>query len=377
MSRNILAGIVGLAVGNALGVPVNNWTREELFKSSVVDMRASTSDTSIPAGSWSEPTSLTLASADSLSFGLNYEDMMRRLWQWYKGADYTPFDYVQKVSEPNQKAIIEVSRGTPALECGLKSAKYADSGSVLRMIPLFYYLTAEFGHDFIEIEEARGIIHNCSSLTHAQPVCQLGCAIYLAIMAKVSVGMSISIGVRNELNHVLKIYSEYPEFSDALKQYGFLFDQNFQFFSPLRFRGTSFVVDTLEKVIWCFINTNTFEECVLQTVNMGNNTETAGALAGGLGGVFYGFKNIPQKWKDDLVQYHELIVPTADKLFYKLVQISMEKIKNYLPYFKKATSERVFREEFDTESNMKKIKYEFQSILNGIQPFLFGLEQLQ
>lgn len=357
MPRNILAGFVGLAVGNALGVPVNNRSREELLKSPVVGMRSS-SDATIPLGCWTEATSMSLAVADSLSFGLNYEDMIRRLWQWCKGANYTPFDYVQNVSLSNQKAIFEISRGTPPLECGLKSEKYADCGSVLRMIPLLYYLLAEYGNDFIDQEDARQIIHNCSSLTHAQPVCKLGCAIYLAILAKVSVGMSITIGVRNELNHILRIYSEYPEFSDAIKQFRFLFDDNFQFHSPLRFRGTSSIVDTLEMVIWCFINTTSFEECVLQTINMGDNTETTGALVGGLAGIFYGFKNIPEEWKNDLVQYEESIIPAVDKLYHKLVQIGMKKIQNHLRYFEKATSEKVFREEFDTDENLKKIKYE-------------------
>lgn len=48
------------------------------------------------------------------------------------------------------------------------------------------------------------------------------------------------------------------------------------------------------------MNTNSYEECVLKAINLGNDTDTIGAIAGSLAGVLYTKKNIPRKWIEQL-----------------------------------------------------------------------------
>ena len=66
------------------------------------------------------------------------------------------------------------------------------------------------------------------------------------------------------------------------------------------------MLDTLEASLWCCLNCNSYEETVLTAVNLGGDTDTTAAVAGGLAGLIYGYENIPEKWiekiprKDDI-----------------------------------------------------------------------------
>lgn len=65
-------------------------------------------------------------------------------------------------------------------------------------------------------------------------------------------------------------------------------------------RSGGFVRDTLEAATWCFVNTNSYEDCVLAAVNLGDDTDTTAAVAGALAGTAYGIDAIPREWIDTL-----------------------------------------------------------------------------
>ena len=88
--RAVYDGIIGLAIGDALGVPVEFKIREEMEKNPVVDMRAYGTHNQ-PMGTWSDDTSLTLALLDSLASKdkIDYKDIMDRFSNWLMYDDYT------------------------------------------------------------------------------------------------------------------------------------------------------------------------------------------------------------------------------------------------------------------------------------------------
>ena len=61
-------------------------------------------------------------------------------------------------------------------------------------------------------------------------------------------------------------------------------------------------MNTLEAALWCLLTTNSYKECVLKAVNLGEDTDTVAAIAGGLAGALYGYDSIPQEWKDILIK---------------------------------------------------------------------------
>ena len=70
----------------------------------------------------------------------------------------------------------------------------------------------------------------------------------------------------------------------------------FQQLDENEIKSSGYVVDTLEAAIWCFLNTDTYKDCVLKAVNLGEDTDTVGAVAGGLAGLYYGTEAIPEEW---------------------------------------------------------------------------------
>jgi ADP-ribosylglycohydrolase len=70
--------------------------------------------------------------------------------------------------------------------------------------------------------------------------------------------------------------------------------------------SSGYVLHSLEASIWCFLNSNSYEEAVLKAVNLGQDTDTTAAIAGGLVGIYYGIENIPQKWIENLARTNDI-----------------------------------------------------------------------
>ena len=97
-------------------------------------------------------------------------------------------------------------------------------------------------------------------------------------------------------------------------KYGRLWDlEVFQNLKENDIRSSGYVVDTLEAAIWCFLNTENYKDCVLKAVNLGEDTDTVGAVAGGLAGLYYGLENIPEAWTEILPK-REWIIETILRL---------------------------------------------------------------
>ena len=66
----------------------------------------------------------------------------------------------------------------------------------------------------------------------------------------------------------------------------------------VRYRGQSsaYVVDTMQTVLYHLFNTSSFEQCLVATVNVGGDADTAGAIVGSIAGAYYGVDAIPRRW---------------------------------------------------------------------------------
>jgi len=72
-------------------------------------------------------------------------------------------------------------------------------------------------------------------------------------------------------------------------------------------------VDTLEAALWCLLKTDSYKTCVLKAVNLGDDADTVGAVAGGLAGIYYGIDNIPRDWIE-VIAKREYIKKLSEKL---------------------------------------------------------------
>ena len=103
--KKVYDGIIGLAIGDAIGVPVEFISRQEIAENPVVSMREFGTHHQ-PMGTWSDDTSLTLALIDSMieTKSIDYADIMDRFSNWLMYSDYTAtgevFDVGNSTAEP-------------------------------------------------------------------------------------------------------------------------------------------------------------------------------------------------------------------------------------------------------------------------------------
>lgn len=298
MSNTILNGIMGLCVADALGVPVEFVDRETLRNNPVVDMR-SYGTYNQPAGTWSDDTSMTLGLLDSLSKGLDYEDIMKNFLKWFDEGDYTPQGEVFDVGSSTRKALKRFSDGTNPLECGGTTEHDNGNGSLMRILPILFYLQSIYGTEFKEIkelDEAFNIIHAVSALTHAHKRSQLACGIYISIASMLMGGRDLQIAVEMGIYEAMEYYRKHAEFADELRYFKRLVRKDFAKLPVEQIKSSGYVVDTLEAAIWCLLKTKSYKDCVLKAANLGEDTDTVAAVAGGLAGLRYGYESIPKEW---------------------------------------------------------------------------------
>lgn len=290
--------LLGFAIGDAVGVPVEFQGRETLKNNPILDMEEYGTHYQ-PIGTWSDDTSMTIATIDSIitKNNVDYNDIMNNFNLWVKEAKYTATDKCFDVGNTCRCAIYSFN-GNNALECGRNEIVANGNGALMRILPIVYYCYYYKMSD-LEIYDH---IKKISSLTHAHEISVLGCYIY-------------TMYVINLLNNYDKVESyrrlseiDYSMFSDeSLQVYNRILGKRIYKYRLREIKSSGYVVDTLEAVLWSIINTKNYKDSILTAVNMGDDTDTVAAITGSIAGIIYGIDNIPSKWKENLKKKDYLI----------------------------------------------------------------------
>ena len=312
------AVMIGHAIGDALGVPVEFCSRESLDSNPVTDMFGYGAH-SVPKGTWSDDTSMALCALESLSKGkLDYDDIMNNFCKWYYRGEFTSNGSTFDVGGTCNEAINNYSkRGLPYDKCGLADEYSNGNGSLMRIHPFTLFLINSGSHGkmfLLHIDE----ICRASALTHAHPRSKIACVLYSFILWEL-IENPIKSSVINGLNNAYTALNHYCEGWEAhWEEYTEL-----PHFNKLRrieklgrdeIKSDGYVVHTLEAAIWCLLTTDSFEECVLKAVNLGYDSDTTAAVAGGLAGALYGYDAIPEEWRNTLIK-REYIEELCEKAF--------------------------------------------------------------
>ncbi|MGD9676992.1 MAG: ADP-ribosylglycohydrolase family protein [Vulcanibacillus sp.] len=335
MKNKILDGVMGLCVGDAIGVPVEFVSRETLIKNPVINMR-SYGTYNQPAGTWSDDTSMTLCLVDSLIKGLDYQDIMTNFHKWFDKGEFTPYGETFDVGNSTRKAITRYSDGVPSLECGGLTEYDNGNGSLMRILPILFYLQSIYGTEFPEDDEAFDIIHNVSALTHAHTRSKIACGIYVSVASELIGRENLKIAVGQGIYRAELYYKKQIKYKDELKYFNRLKEKDFEKLDETNIKSSGYVVDTLEAAIWCLLNTNNYKDCILKAVNLGEDTDTVAAVAGGLAGMYYGYENIPNEWLAKIAR-REYIEDLCSQLNSAVNKMGIDKLCSYIPYFETAT----------------------------------------
>jgi ADP-ribosylglycohydrolase len=270
-------------------------SREELKQKPVTDMTGY-GTYPVPAGAWSDDSSMSLAALDSLADGkVDFGEIMTNFVKWLSLDEYTPTGSAFDVGHTCLCAIRNHLQHPelPATQCG-QDGEYANgNGALMRIHPfvLYAYTKGMKYNDWTEM------IRSASALTHAHERSKLGCLIYAFILFHLLADPN-----KPFICTALRRAEAYLRDNFEISYYTRLFDSDFANLPEDEIKSTGYVVDTLEAAVWCLLTTDSYRECVLKAVNLGGDTDTIAAVAGGLAGALYGYEGIPGEWRDTLIK---------------------------------------------------------------------------
>lgn len=298
MNKSKLYGaIFGVLVGDALGVPAGVYSREQLKAHPVWEMRGLDRH---PPGSWSDDGSLTLCLVDTLCTGYDPAAIGESFCNWLYRAEWTPYGRVFDSGAATRAALRRISEGIPALEAGGRGERNNGNGSLMRIMPILFYL-----HNRPQSERLR-IVKEVSSITHGHLRSVIACQFYIEMGRCILQDLSLKEAYNNATGDIVDYYKESAGKSELSHFKRVLFGDISKLKESEIF-SDGYVVHTLEASLWSLLTTGSFEEAVIKAVNLGNDSDTTGAVTGGLAGLYYGMQNIPPGWIKSLARLDELI----------------------------------------------------------------------
>lgn len=301
----VINGIMGFIIGDAMGVPLE-FQKRELFKNSkVIDMISS--DRVGAKGVWSDDSSMVIATMKSIIDNkgkINYESIMDNFILWVSNKDFIATDKAFGIGRATFLALGNYynKRYEKITDCGMKGFNYNGNGSLMRILPIAYYCYYKKLND----DEIYHLVKDISSLTHSHEISILGCFIYVLLVIELLSGEEKENAYSNIKKHNYRKYFSL----ENIKYYDRLLNNDISKLNVDSISSMGFIVDTLEAVIWCFINNNSYDKCVIEAINLGNDSDTIGALVGGLSGIYY--DNLPSKWLDSIVKKDYLLKLSND-----------------------------------------------------------------
>jgi len=274
-----LCGVaVGAAVGDALGMPLEFGPPHPPGRR-VREMLPGR----LPAGTFTDDTEMALALAESLlaHCPLNPADLARRFVAWLKE---NPPD----VGIHTASVLRRVAQGddwdAAAAAVQAQHPESAGNGSVMRCWPVTLACWSELPAAQLERLIAESVLQ--SRVTHPHPECNAGSAFINVTLYYLLYGFDPNKAVARALKLV--------EMPNSLRVVIELAPEKTHNDLP----NTGWVRHTIESVMWGLLTTSTFEDAVVNVVNLGNDADTAGTVVGALAGAMYGLSDIPARWRD-------------------------------------------------------------------------------
>jgi ADP-ribosylglycohydrolase len=261
-----------------------------------------------PAGTWSDDSSLTFCLAETLAqsngrTGLpDLADFARRSINWLYNSYWTATGETFDVGNATRTAIDRLQRGIRPTAAGPDSEFDNGNGALMRILPLVFHETWQA--ETLDLDAAWALTEAVASVTHGHPRSTLGCFIYLLVARGLAAGLSPA-----------EAYSQMGQLANPWLKSGSIpavvEDKYYRWWvlsgelgnqPESNVSSSGYVVHTLEAALWCLLKYDTYAATVLAAVNLGEDTDTTGAVAGGLAGLAYGEAAIPAEWLEVLAR---------------------------------------------------------------------------
>jgi len=299
-----LDGIMGLVTGDALGFPVQFMERELIRnrpQGPVVGMEPLQKH-HIEKGTWSDDSSMSLVELDSIRRldRIDLSDIMNGFVRWVDKGEYTPFGKAIDMGCTCLRAIGRYKEEKDVTCCGCSSESSNGNGSLMRILPVCLYA---YERKLPEVEAVK-TVHEVSGLTHNHLRAKIACGLYYFCVKEIMEGEgSLHDRLQNGLDKGFSFYEKDAMNAAQLTYYDRLRDLKKLAAVPEEGVGSSgYVVDTIEAALWSLVRTDNYRGCLLTAVNLGDDSDSVGAVAGGLAGLYYGYSGIPEEWLADILR---------------------------------------------------------------------------
>lgn len=298
-----LDGMMGLIVGDALGVPVQFMSRgaiRDRAKGPVTGMESG-GVFNTPAGTWSDDSSMALATMESIRRKgcVDPEDIMQNFVKWLYGGEFTPFE---KAFDQGNTCVMAISKFAETADwqnCGRTGESANGNGALMRILPVCLHYLEKYDLSDEGDAEATGGIHLVSGLTHNHIRSQMACGLYYFMAKEILKDRSrpLTDCLQGGMDAGWDFYKKDIARLTELSRFERLFYlEEFAETPEREIKSSGYVLDSIEAAVWCLITTDNLKDCLLKAVNLGDDSDTVAAIAGGLAGLYYGYQAIPEEW---------------------------------------------------------------------------------
>ena len=285
MQDKFEGALVGLAVGDAVGTTLEFKPRGTFIP--ITDMEGG-GPFRLRVGEWTDDTSMALCLANSLiqHKGFNPEDQMNRYCNWwrvgYMSSTGDCFDIGGTVMSALDNYIEHADPFSGSID-----EDTAGNGSLMRLapIPIFYASNKELAVKYAG---------ESSRTTHGAAECIDSCRLFTSLIIE-----SYNAASKEAIFEQCAYQPYAPNVIEIA-------NRSFMSKSYQELTGSGYVIESLESALWCFMNSDNFEEAILLSANIGNDADTTAAICGQIAGAYYGFSGIPEKWSSAIVMASEI-----------------------------------------------------------------------
>lgn len=289
LEDRIRGGIIGLLVGDALGVPYEFHPKEQIPPFEEIEFQPPANfdraHRGVPSGTYSDDGAQALCLlASLLECGkFNADDFAKKIVAWYR-EDYMAVDKVFDVGIQTQKAILNLRKGFPPLTAGPSEDRQNGNGSLMRVLPLALW------HKGTDLELVADTFDQ-SAVTHGHIRSKLCCALYCLWARRIL--QSVENAWESAVETIYEIFPEGTIENAELETHIRPKDKIFEL------KGSGYVVDSLRVGVWAN-NNKTFEETVKAAISLGEDTDSTACIAGGIAGLKFGVQAISERWQRNL-----------------------------------------------------------------------------
>lgn len=275
--NQVRGALYGVAIGDALGAPLENMTYEEINgKYGIVDGIMDRPAANWRAGETTDDTDMMLCvAAGIIEKPVNpISAIGKHFVAWLHSSPkdvgltcalaisaYERLALLTDMDADTEKKWVQAAMTTNAQLNGQSGG----NGALMRCIyPAFAYG---------DKNKAISVAQEIGRMTHVAAESDEAIKIYISIIHDLRIGMPLVGAVLENIKGT---------------QYEKLINE------PVE--PTGYVVNTLACALWAVLHAGSFEQAVILTVNLGGDTDTIGAVAGGIAGSAYGWDKIPCRW---------------------------------------------------------------------------------